>query len=106
MSFERPDGLVKRNRAAASGVAEVNREVYESNDEDDKKIRDDNSLDDEVEDEDMGDKHTRLNLMEQVLLMGIKDREVSSPILLFPYRAKMSVHTLLMIMRSNDRDEL
>ena len=77
MSFERPDGLVKRNRAAASGfTTEVNREDFESTNDDDKKIRDDNLLDEEGEDEDMGDKHTRLNLMEQVLLMGIKDREV------------------------------
>ncbi len=77
-AFERPDGLVKRNRGAATGgFSETRRDSFEKIDDNEKESKVDD-FDDVGEDEDMGDKHTRLNLMEQVLLLGIKDREVIS----------------------------
>jgi len=77
MSFERADGLVRRGRATAgaSGTSQTG-QSRDRFDDDGDNVHSDDHLNDNIEDEeDFGDKHTRLNLMEQVLLLGIKDRE-------------------------------
>ena len=80
MSFERPDGLVKRGGRGATSSAEVsrvNQSRYDEDEDERRSYQDDHHNDSMDEEEDFGDKHTRLNLMEQVLLLGIKDREVN-----------------------------
>ena len=63
MSYGGSDGLIKRRTKPSPGTIE------ESNDEAAK------SVDDEYAD-DHDSKETRLTLMEEVLLLGLKDREV------------------------------
>lgn len=72
--MNRTDGLVRRNKSRANenGHGEANSSHANSVDENDVIIQDrDNDVDD-------GDsKETRLTLMEEVLLLGLKDKEVS-----------------------------
>lgn len=65
---QRSSGLVqRRTEASRNAAADKDRESGE----------DDESRREEEEDEDQGDsKETRLTLMEEVLLLGLKDREV------------------------------
>ena len=63
--YQRSGGLVQRRTAAASHGAEGGNE---------EKVNDNA----EYEDEDRDSKETRLTLMEEVLLLGLKDREVGS----------------------------
>lgn len=73
---QRSSGLVqRRTEASRSAAADKDRG---SGDEDYEARRGD-----EQDDEDKGDsKETRLTLMEEVLLLGLKDREVRSQLLL------------------------
>lgn len=70
--MNRTDGLVRRNksRATENGHGEANSSQANSVDENDV-IIDDNDFDD------TDSKETRLTLMEEVLLLGLKDKEVS-----------------------------
>lgn len=71
--MNRTDGLVRRNksRATENGTAEANSSQANSVDENDVIINDrDNDIDD------TDSKETRLTLMEEVLLLGLKDKEV------------------------------
>ncbi|TNN28510.1 Golgi phosphoprotein 3 [Liparis tanakae] len=66
---QRSSGLVQRRTEAARGAADRDRPPGEEDEEP--------RRDDEPDDEDTGDsKETRLTLMEEVLLLGLKDREV------------------------------
>lgn len=71
--MNRTDGLVRRNksRATENGNGEPNSSQATSVDENDVIIKD---RDDDVDDTDS--KETRLTLMEEVLLLGLKDKEV------------------------------
>ena len=72
--MNRSDGLVQRRNIQATTVVES---------------RDDDDIDDkkksqyEEDDQDHDSKETRLTLMEEVLLLGLKDREVCIPGLTF-----------------------
>lgn len=67
---QRSSGLVQRRTEASRNAADKERP---SGEEDDEPRRGE-----EREDDDAGDsKETRLTLMEEVLLLGLKDREVS-----------------------------
>lgn len=70
---QRSSGLVqRRTEASRSGSAAAADKDKSSRGDDDEHRRD------EQEDDDSGDsKETRLTLMEEVLLLGLKDREVS-----------------------------
>lgn len=71
--MNRTDGLVRRNksRATENGTSEANSSTANSVDENDVIINDrDNDIDD------TDSKETRLTLMEEVLLLGLKDKEV------------------------------
>lgn len=70
----RTDGLVRRNksRTTENGTSEANSSTANSVDENDVII---NERDDEIDDTDS--KETRLTLMEEVLLLGLKDKEVN-----------------------------
>lgn len=74
--MNRTDGLVRRNKSRATtenGTAEGNSSTANSVDENDVIINDrDNDIDD------TDSKETRLTLMEEVLLLGLKDKEVNS----------------------------
>ena len=66
---QRSSGLVQRRTEASRNAADKDRP---SGEEDDEPRRGD-----EQDDDDTGDsKETRLTLMEEVLLLGLKDREV------------------------------
>lgn len=85
---QRSSGLVQRRTEASRSAAAADRDKSAGS-EDDEHRRD------EQEDDDTGDsKETRLTLMEEVLLLGLKDREVSlitnSPLLVSPNEAKLS----------------
>lgn len=71
--MNRTDGLVRRNKARATenGSSEANSSTANGVDENDVII---NDRDDEIDDTDS--KETRLTLMEEVLLLGLKDKEV------------------------------
>lgn len=72
--MNRTDGLVRRNksRATENGTSEANSSTANSVDENDVIINDrDNDIDD------TDSKETRLTLMEEVLLLGLKDKEVN-----------------------------
>lgn len=71
--MNRTDGLVRRNKArnTENGTSEGNSSQANSVDENDVVI---NERDDEIDDTDS--KETRLTLMEEVLLLGLKDKEV------------------------------
>lgn len=67
---QRSSGLVQRRTEASRSAVDKDKSA---GGEDDEHRRD------EQEDDDTGDsKETRLTLMEEVLLLGLKDREVSS----------------------------
>lgn len=67
---QRSSGLVQRRTEASRSAAAADRDKSAGG-EDDEHRRD------EQEDDDSGDsKETRLTLMEEVLLLGLKDREV------------------------------
>lgn len=70
--MNRTDGLVRRNksRAAENGTSEANSSTANSVDENDVIIAE---RDDDIDDTDS--KETRLTLMEEVLLLGLKDKE-------------------------------
>lgn len=73
--MNRTDGLVRRNksRVTENGTSEANSSTANSVDENDVIINDrDNDIDD------TDSKETRLTLMEEVLLLGLKDKEVKS----------------------------
>lgn len=80
--MNRTDGLVRRNksRAAENGHGEANSSHANSVDENDVIIQD---RDNEVDDTDS--KETRLTLMEEVLLLGLKDKEVNETIVDFSF---------------------
>lgn len=68
---QRTSGLVQRKTEASRNAAAADKEKG-SGEEDDEARRG------EEEDDDKGDsKETRLTLMEEVLLLGLKDREVT-----------------------------
>lgn len=72
--MNRTDGLVRRNksRALENGTSEANSSTANSVDENDVIINDrENDIDD------TDSKETRLTLMEEVLLLGLKDKEVN-----------------------------
>lgn len=71
--MNRTDGLVRRNKArnTENGTSEGNSSNANSVDENDVII---NDPDNEIDDTDS--KETRLTLMEEVLLLGLKDKEV------------------------------
>lgn len=71
--MNRTDGLVRRNKArnTENGTSEGNSSNANSVDENDVIITD---PDNEIDDADS--KETRLTLMEEVLLLGLKDKEV------------------------------
>lgn len=71
--MNRTDGLVRRNKARnnENGTSEGNSSNANSVDENDVII---NDPDNEIDDADS--KETRLTLMEEVLLLGLKDKEV------------------------------
>lgn len=71
--MNRTEGLVRRNksRATENGTSEANSSTANSVDENDVIIAE---RDDEIDDTDS--KETRLTLMEEVLLLGLKDKEV------------------------------
>lgn len=71
--MNRTDGLVRRNinRVNENGTSEGNTSAANSVDENDVII---NEGEDEIDDTDS--KETRLTLMEEVLLLGLKDKEV------------------------------
>lgn len=73
-NMNRTDGLVRRNksRPTENGTSEANSSTANSVDENDVII---NERDDEIDDTDS--KETRLTLMEEVLLLGLKDKEVN-----------------------------
>lgn len=71
--MNRTDGLVRRNKSRVNenGTSEANSSTANSVDENDVIINDrDNDIDD------TDSKETRLTLMEEVLLLGLKDKEV------------------------------
>lgn len=72
--MNRTDGLVRRNisRATENGTAEANSSTANSVDENDVII---NDREEDIDDTDS--KETRLTLMEEVLLLGLKDKEVN-----------------------------
>ena len=69
--MSRSDGLKKR--AVGSAAAPSTNNQFD-NDRDDETRHEDGEL------EDHDSKETRLTLMEEVLLLGLKDREASNPI--------------------------
>lgn len=72
--MNRTDGLVRRNKSRTNenGTSEANSSTANSVDENDVIINDrDNDIDD------TDSKETRLTLMEEVLLLGLKDKEVT-----------------------------
>lgn len=70
--MNRTDGLVRRNKNRGdNGSSEANSSTANSVDDNDVII---NERDDEIDDNDS--KETRLTLMEEVLLLGLKDKEV------------------------------
>lgn len=71
--MNRTDGLVRRNKSRANenGTSEANSSTANSVDESDVIIAE---RDNDVDDTDS--KETRLTLMEEVLLLGLKDKEV------------------------------
>lgn len=70
--MNRTDGLVRRNKNRGdNGSSEPNSSTANSVDDNDVII---NERDDEIDDNDS--KETRLTLMEEVLLLGLKDKEV------------------------------
>lgn len=72
VKMNRTDGLVRRNIARGeNGCSEPNSSQANSVDDNDVII---NERDDEMDDHDS--KETRLTLMEEVLLLGLKDKEV------------------------------
>lgn len=74
LNMNRTDGLVRRNksRALENGTSEANSSTANSVDENDVIINDrENDIDD------TDSKETRLTLMEEVLLLGLKDKEVN-----------------------------
>lgn len=73
--MNRTDGLVRRNKArnTENGTSEGNSSKANSVDENDVILDD---PDNEIDDTDS--KETRLTLMEEVLLLGLKDKEVRS----------------------------
>lgn len=74
LDTNRAEGLVRRNknRATENGTSEANSSTANSVDENDVII---NDRDDDIDDTDS--KETRLTLMEEVLLLGLKDKEVN-----------------------------
>lgn len=64
--MNRTEGLVLRKNAGAHNVEKINNK----DDELEKRHSDEN------EDDDVDSKETRLTLMEEVLLLGLKDKEV------------------------------
>lgn len=69
---QRSSGLVQRRTEASRNAADKERAAGGGGGEDDAQSRRD-----EQDDDDKGDsKETRLTLMEEVLLLGLKDREV------------------------------
>lgn len=72
--MNRAEGLVRRNKSRAdNGNAEANSSTSNGGvDENDVIINE--RADDDIEDNDS--KETRLTLMEEVLLLGLKDKEV------------------------------
>lgn len=67
---QRSSGLVQRRTEASRNAAAADKEKIPGEDEDESRRG-------EEEEEDKGDsKETRLTLMEEVLLLGLKDREV------------------------------
>lgn len=69
---QRTSGLVQRRTEAIRSAAEKEKEKESGGEEDEARRG-------EEEDDDKGDsKETRLTLMEEVLLLGLKDREVSA----------------------------
>lgn len=74
--MNRTDGLVRRNKNRGdNGSSEPNSSTANSVDDNDVII---NERDDEIDDNDS--KETRLTLMEEVLLLGLKDKEVMNRI--------------------------
>lgn len=72
VKMNRTDGLVRRNKNRGdNGTSEPNSSTANSVDDNDVII---NERDDEIDDNDS--KETRLTLMEEVLLLGLKDKEV------------------------------
>lgn len=72
VKMNRTDGLVRRNKNRGdNGSSEPNSSTANSVDDNDVII---NERDDEIDDNDS--KETRLTLMEEVLLLGLKDKEV------------------------------
>lgn len=63
------EGLVKRRNAN-------NYQEKSSHDDEDKKYADPKARGSDEEDAELDSKETRLTLMEEVLLLGLKDREV------------------------------
>ncbi len=77
---QRSSGLVQRRTEASRSAAAADRDRV-SGDEDYEPRRGD-----ELDDDDSGDsKEARLTLMEEVLLLGLKDREVVVVLLYFDY---------------------
>ncbi|KFM61619.1 Golgi phosphoprotein 3-like protein, partial [Stegodyphus mimosarum] len=64
--MNRTEGLVLRKNAVAHNIERTNNK----DDEPEKHLSDEN------EEEDVDSKETRLTLMEEVLLLGLKDKEV------------------------------
>lgn len=74
MSSSTTTGLVRRQNAAKSNSAEFNGSSTSSQNDLNDNLK--NGADDESLEE-TSDKETRLTLMEEVLLLGLKDKEVS-----------------------------
>lgn len=70
--MNRSGGLIQRKNAAASGSAHAGSDAAASGEDG----ADQAGRRDEKDEEDMDDKQTRLTLMEEVLLLGLKDTEV------------------------------
>lgn len=78
-------GLKKRNVAASSAFESQNAQNFESNS--------DNEVKEESDEYDADSKETRLTLMEEILLLGLKDREVRFLILFFKvFRLKIKLN--------------
>lgn len=78
----RSSGLVQRRTEASRNAAEKDR----PSDEEDRELR---RGDEQDEDDGVDSKETRLTLMEEVLLLGLKDREVNEWINLVISRCKI-----------------
>lgn len=70
-------GLKRRNVAAAGALSSSGNDAGRTSDNPDADSNPDNDIDEQNEEFDADSKSTRLTLMEEILLLGLKDKEVS-----------------------------